>query len=404
MSNSSKVYDVCIIGASIAGNYLAYLLSRTGLNILLIEEHKEIGLPLQCAGIVSKKLTQLIDVPKEIILNRVKTVKIFSPSGRSIELSGDEKPYIIDRVALDRLFYNKNHFKQNIKYLLDEKFKSFSYYERNNQNLVQIETNKRIISSKVLVGCDGPNSTVGKQLGIQNNNIYASQIRIYGKFDENKAYLYFDPRWKELFGWIVPEGNSIYRIGIASAFDLSKKFKIFLNQLNIKVKEKISQQGGIIPRGKMNRIAFDNILLLGDSACHVKVTTGGGIIMLLIASKFAAQCISYCFKRKDFSRKLIKRYYEKPCARSIGKQLKINYLIRLFFENFEPDDFDELFKIIKTTKIEKKISLYGDMDFPLNLILKLVKNITFLKFTLRILKKNPRLINKVIQSYFFRSI
>ncbi len=396
MNNSTQIYDVCIIGASIAGNYLAYLLSRSGLNIAIIEEHKEIGIPLQCAGIISKKITQLIDVPEEIILNRVKTAKIFSPSGRSIELSGDEEPYIIDRVALDRLFYKKNQIKQNIEYFLDEKFKNFQYFKENNQKLIQIETARKIISAKILVGCDGPMSTVGKLLDVQNNTISAIQIRINENFDENKVYLYFDHRWKELLGWIVPEGNNIYRIGLASSRNISKKFKIFLNQLNIEIKNKISQQGGIIPIGKMNKIAFENILLLGDSACQVKATTGGGIIMLLSASKIAATCIIKCFKENCFSKNFIKKNYEKVCARTIGKQLKINYLIRIIFENFHSDDFDDLFKIIKTTKIEKIISLYGDMDFPRSLIFKLARNFTFLKFFFRILKKNPNLIYQII--------
>ncbi len=401
MNNSSNVYDVCIIGASIAGNYLAYLLSRSGLNIAIIEEHKEIGIPLQCAGIISKKLTQLIDVPEEIILNRVKIAKIFSPSGGSIELSGDEEPYIIDRVALDRLFYKKNQIKQNIEYFLDEKFKNCHYFKENNQKLIQIETSKRIVSAKILVGCDGPISTVGKLLGIQNNTISAIQIRIKGNFDENKTNLYFDPQWKELFGWIVPEGNNICRIGLASSRNISKKFKIFLNQLNIDVRNKISQQGGIIPIGKMNKMAFDNILLLGDSACQVKATTGGGIVMLLNASKIAATCIIRCFKENCFSKNFIKKNYEKVCARTIGKQLKINYLIRIIFENFHSDDFDDLFKIIKTTKIEKIISLYGDMDFPRSLIFKLARNFTFLKFLFRILKKNPNLIYQIIITLLF---
>jgi len=401
MNNSSNVYDVCIIGASIAGNYLAYLLSRSGLNIAIIEEHKEIGIPLQCAGIISKKLTQLIDVPEEIILNRVKIAKIFSPSGGSIELSGDEEPYIIDRVALDRLFYKKNQIKQNIEYFLDEKFKTFHYFKENNQKLIQIETSKRMVSAKILVGCDGPISTVGKLLGIQNNTISAIQIRIKGNFDENKTNLYFDPQWKELFGWIVPEGKNIYRIGLASSRNISKKFKIFLNQLNIDVRNKISQQGGIIPIGKMNKMAFDNILLLGDSACQVKATTGGGIVMLLNASKIAATCIIRCFKENCFSKNFIKKNYEKICARTIGKQLKINYLIRIIFENFHSDDFDDLFKIIKTTKIEKIISLYGDMDFPRSLIFKLARNFTFLKFLFRILKKNPNLIYQIIITLLF---
>ena len=401
MNNSSNVYDVCIIGASIAGNYLAYLLSRSGLNIAIIEEHKEIGIPLQCAGIISKKLTQLIEVPEEIILNRVKIAKIFSPSGGSIELSGDEEPYIIDRVALDRLFYKKNQIKQNIEYFLDEKFKTFHYFKENNQKLIQIETSKRIVSAKILVGCDGPISTVGKLLGIQNNTISAIQIRIKGNFDENKTNLYFDPQWKELFGWIVPEGKNIYRIGLASSRNISQKFKIFLNQLNIDVRNKISQQGGIIPIGKMNKMAFDNILLLGDSACQVKATTGGGIVMLLSASKIAAICIIRCFKENHFSKNFIKRNYERICARTVGKQLKINYLIRTIFENLNSNDFNELFKIIKTTKIEKIISLYGDMDFPRSLIFKLARNFTFLKFLFRILKKNPNLIYQIIITLLF---
>lgn len=401
MNNSSKIYDVCIIGASIAGNYLAYLLSRSGLNIAIIEEHKEIGIPLQCAGIISKKLTQLIDVPEEIILNRVKTAKIFSPSGRSIELSGDEEPYIIDRIALDRLFYKKNQIKQNIEYFIDEKFKTFHYLKGNNKKLILIKTTKRIISAKILVGCDGPISAVGKLLAVQNNTISAIQIRVNGNFDENKAYLYFDPRWKELFGWIVPECSNIYRIGLASSRNISKKFKIFLNQLNIDIENKISQQGGIIPIGKMNKMAFDNILLLGDSACQVKATTGGGIVMLLSASKIAAICIIKCFKENNFSKNFIKRNYERICARTIGKQLKINYLIRIIFEKFNSNDFDELFKIIKTTKIEKIISLYGDMDFPRSLIFKLARNFTFLKFLFRFLKKNPNLIYQIIITLLF---
>lgn len=400
MNNFSKIYDVCIIGASIAGNYLAHLLSRAGLNVVVIEEHKEVGIPLQCAGIISKKLTQLIDVPEEIILNRVKTAKIFSSSGRSIELSGDEEPYIIDRIALDRLFYKKNIIKQNIEYFLDEKFKTFHYLKGNNQKIIQIKTTKRIISAKILVACDGPISTVGKLLGIQNNTISAIQIRIKGNFDENKTNLYFDSQWKELFGWIVPEGNNIYRIGLASSRNISKKFKIFLNQLNIDVRNKISQQGGIIPIGKMNKMAFDNILLLGDSACQVKATTGGGIVMLLSASKIAATCIIKCFKENCFSKNFIKKNYEKVCARTIGKQLKINYLIRIIFENFNSNDFDELFKIIKTAKIEKIISLYGDMDFPRSLIIKLARNFTFLKFTLRFLGKNPNLFLQLIRVLF----
>ena len=107
MENTFEQFDVCIIGASIAGNYLCYLLSKFNLRIAIIEEHEKIGLPFECAGIISQKLGQLIDLPSEVVLNRVKVAKVVAPSGKYIKLAGEEKPYIVDRVALDRLFYEK---------------------------------------------------------------------------------------------------------------------------------------------------------------------------------------------------------------------------------------------------------------------------------------------------------
>ena len=107
---SPDYFDLVIIGASIAGNYLCSLISNYNLKIAIIEEHNNIGLPLQCAGIISKKLGQLIDLPENLILNRVNVAKLVAPSGRSIELSGNEEPYIIDRIGLDKHFFDKiNH-------------------------------------------------------------------------------------------------------------------------------------------------------------------------------------------------------------------------------------------------------------------------------------------------------
>ena len=390
-------FDVCIVGGSIAGNYLTFLLSKTNLKIAIIEEHKEIGLPFQCAGIVSQKLSQLIDLPKEIVLNRVKVAKIVAPSGKFIKLSGNEQPYIIDRIALDRFFYDNIKDKNNITYFLGEKFKLFNYYVDNQQKFVLIETSNHEIKAKLLIGCDGPLSLVASSFGIKNKLLYGTQIRIKSNFNQNEAVMFFDPRWKELFGWIVPEGNTnIYRVGLASAKNINHNFKIYLNLLHINSLKKIDQEGGLIPYGVMNKLAFDNVLLLGDSAGQVKATTGGGIIMLLIAAKYAAYCVQKCFKINDFSKRSIRKYYVKPCFNTIGKQIKLHHLISLIFENFTNYDFETFFQIVKTSKIEELIFLYGDMDFPRSLFFKLLRNSMVIKFLIRFFKKNPSLIIKIL--------
>ncbi|MFX1388472.1 MAG: hypothetical protein ACFE9Z_00235 [Promethearchaeota archaeon] len=388
--------DVCIIGGSIAGNYLSYLLSNTKLKIIVVEEHLEIGIPLQCAGIISQKLSKLIDVPNELILNRVSIAKIINPSGDSIKLSGRENPYIIDRVGLDSLFYNRIKNEDNIIYLLGEKFKSFKYIKEDSHKFVLIETSKRKIKAMMLIGCDGPLSLVGKILGVKNKNLYATQIRIKNNFNEYEAVMCFNKRWKELFAWIVPEGNKIFRIGIASLKDTAISFRIFLKSLNIDQKQKIDQQGGLIPYGIMNKVAFDNVLLLGDAAGQVKATTGGGIIMLLIAAKYAAYCVNKCFRDNDFSSKKIKKYYQKQCNMTIGRELKIHFIIRTFLENMTTKDFERVFQIIKSSKIENLISIYGDMDFPKALIYKIFRNPLFFSFLIKYIIKNPQIFFKLL--------
>ena len=397
MNSNIENFDICIVGGSIAGNYLSYLLSKTDLKIAIIEEHDEIGYPFQCAGIISKKLDKLIELPEEIVLNRVEIARLVAPSGKFIKLSGDEQPYIVDRVALDKLFYEKIKNSKNITYFLGEKFNSFKYIVKSRQKHVLIKTSKRQLEVKILIGCDGPLSSVGRLLGVRNKMIYGVQIRTKGNFNQNEALMYFDPRWKELFGWIVPEGKNIYRIGLASSKNPAKNLKILLNKLHLTLEEKIDQQGGIIPIGTMNRVAFDNVLLLGDSACQVKATTGGGIVMLLSAAKHAASCIEKCFKTKNFSKKIIKRYYEKLCFATIGKQLKIHYIIRVVFEKFTNKDIESFFQIIKTNNIEKIISFYGDMDFPRELIFQLLKNPLVVKFLLRFIVRNPITLFKIIK-------
>ena len=119
--------------------------------------------------------------------------------------------------------------------------------------------------------------------------------------------------------------------------------------------------------------------------------------MLLTAAKYAANCIKNCFKQNKFSKKHIKKYYEEPCKATIGKQLKVHFLIRKVFELFHQKDYDQLFQIVKTNKIEQIVSLYGDMDFPRDLVIKLLKNIQFIKFLVRLWCKNPCAILKLIK-------
>ena len=95
--------------------------------------------------------------------------------------------------------------------------------------------------------------------------------------------------------------------------------------------------------------------------------------------------------------KIIKKYYESQWVATIGKELRIHYLIRTILEKFSDKDFIRLFQIIKISKIGDYISLYGDMDFPKAFAFKIIKNSLFITFLLKYLFKNTNIFVKLIK-------
>ena len=386
--------DVCIIGGSIAGNYLACLLAEKNVKCCVVEEHEILGLPFQCAGIISQKILNLAPFPKSLILNRVKTAKIVAPNNQSIELSGKENPVIIDRVEFDK-FFGKKAQEMGVKYYLGEKF--FSHWALAN-NKIFIKTSKHNIVAKIIVGADGPFSKVAKRYGIKNIMIPAVQARVKFNYKLNKTAMYFDQRWKELFGYIVPEGkNGICRIGLATSDHPNQAFSNFLEKIGANPAHIISKQGGALPFGYPKRFAFKNAVLLGDSACMVKATTGGGIVMLVSAAKILAPVIDKSLKKNDFSQQFFRKNYEKPVKRSIGIELRLHFLIRLILMELKSRDFNQFFRMYLNSKdLQEIVEKYADMDFPLKLVQKLLFNREFMQLVFHLIIRNLQIIPKIL--------
>ena len=100
-------YDVTIIGAGPIGSTLAYELSKENINVCLIDKKKVIGLPLQCAGIINKRVLGINHFPDELILNKVKGAVLHSKNHRLSVSKEEDQALIIDRVALDQFLYNR---------------------------------------------------------------------------------------------------------------------------------------------------------------------------------------------------------------------------------------------------------------------------------------------------------
>ena len=92
---------IVIIGAGPVGSYCAYLLSKAGKEVSVFEEHKDIGLPIQCTGIITGILKNIIKINKDIIVNEISKARIFSPNKKYVEINFKEKNLIINRKKFD---------------------------------------------------------------------------------------------------------------------------------------------------------------------------------------------------------------------------------------------------------------------------------------------------------------
>src|SRR3989338_8216284 len=91
--NQDKADFIPIIGSGTIGSYTAYLLAKQGYNATLYEDHDKIGIPCHCTGIVTSGLLDILDLSKlkpELIVNRLKRVKVVAPNNDSIIIKSSD--------------------------------------------------------------------------------------------------------------------------------------------------------------------------------------------------------------------------------------------------------------------------------------------------------------------------
>jgi geranylgeranyl reductase family protein len=359
---------ISIIGAGPIGNFAAYLLSKEGFEVAVFEEHEEIGLPVQCTGITTSLLKELIPLRKDCIINEVNKVHIFSPNNRFIELNLKESDIILDRHIFDN--YIADLAKENsAKFFL-----SHRYIGNKKDKLIvrdKITNDVKEFNFDSLIGADGPLSAVAKHNNLFRNREFWQGIQARVKL-ENENIVEFYPYFGT-YAWVVPESESIARIGLVSQKYARTLFHNFLFKFkNIKKDDVIELQSGLIPKYDPSiKTQRNNIYIVGDAACQVKATTGGGIIPGLKAAKSLVDSING------------NKSYNRDWRNKIGKELYFHYQARKIMDRFKRKDWDKLVKIMSSNEA-KEILEKEKRDNLANMLLRfLIKKpglLYFLKY------------------------
>lgn len=370
-------FDVVIVGAGPVGSTIAYYLSKKGLDVALVDKKKQIGYPLQCAGILSKHIFDLNELPEEVILNRV--LGAFLHTRNHILNVKKDTPvaYVIDRIAYDEFLLNRS-LENGVRLI--------------NQKVVDVDaemgitylSNSQTLKSKVIIGCDGYNSILSKCMGNVQDNFQASQMLV--KISDENINTFRDSRKNAGdfvdtyllndilpgFLWIIPLADRQYRVGLFSNQTHKEQNEFIINFLNENFEyEIVEKYKGFIPIfNEKNKIVQNRLLLIGDAAGQLKPTSGGGLLIAFDACRMACGYVAQAIAQDDMD---ILMGYQKEFQKEYLREFHYQFKVQSTLEMLSDEDLDYLFLKLKENDGEHLISEYGDMDTQSKLVKEFIK-------------------------------
>jgi digeranylgeranylglycerophospholipid reductase len=105
---SSTVRDVVIVGAGPAGLITARNLAAAGHDVVVLEEHADIGIPVHCTGLLGNDAFDELDLPRQATLTTAHEARFISADGNSVLIGAERvRASIVDRGAFDQMLADR---------------------------------------------------------------------------------------------------------------------------------------------------------------------------------------------------------------------------------------------------------------------------------------------------------
>ncbi|PIN76766.1 hypothetical protein COV17_01275 [Candidatus Woesearchaeota archaeon CG10_big_fil_rev_8_21_14_0_10_36_11] len=360
--------EIVIVGAGPIGCYAGYLLAQSGHTVSIYDKKKEIGLPIQCTGILTSDFDKFSISLDSCLVNTIRRIETFSPD--NIKIGIQQKDYIVCRKKFDTLIAD-TAARAGAKIFLNH---SFIRKDGNSLVIVNHKNNnaEKKVHGDIIIAADGPLSPVGKAYGLFHSSrkyYYGIQAIVEGEFDKSVTKTYFGKNTcPGFFAWVVPESSTKARVGLYTTQNPKQHFDTFMSKNGFKAQE---IQAGTIPIFNLHqRLKKDNCYVVGDASGYVKATTGGGIVPGMKQVQILVDCIN---NNKIFEKEIL----------PLRKRMKLHLQISNIMKNFSDKDWNRLFCYVSQPKVKKVFEKYSrDNPIPLviNSLLKEPRLLYFVKY------------------------
>ncbi len=359
---------MAVIGGGPSGSQVAYKLAGMGYEVVVVDQKEGLGEPVCCTGIISQECITSFAIDEGVILRRVNSARVFSPSGRLLNLWRPEpQAYVVDRAAFNVALANRAQDK-GAEYVLNSPVRGMEVgNDRIRFEVARYGEGLSFFEARAGVIATGFSSKLveGFGLGRVGDFIMGAQADVATTgVDEVEVYL-----GQELapgfFAWLVPTSPQRALVGLLSrrspGLYLRKLMSSLLAQGKIVSTEAELSYGGV-PLKPLARTYGDRLVVVGSAAGQVKPTTGGGIYYGLLCADMAADSLHRALRRDALSAKNLANY-EREWKKKLGRELKIGYWARRFYELLSDRQVDRIFDIIKSKGIDEALLKADDLSF-----------------------------------------
>lgn len=344
--------NIAIIGAGPAGNYAAYFFAKSGHSVDIFEEHAQVGLPIQCTGLLTADFDDF-QLPKETYLvNTFSAIEVNSPEHQMVI---PQKEYLVCRRRFDS-YLAKIAVDAGARLHLQHTF-----VHRNEKGIIikDLKEKKEIeIVADLVIAADGPLSKTAHAYGffaLERKNYFGIQATVTGNFDPQRYITYFGTEvCPDLFAWVVPESSTTARVGLAGLGNTRHYFDKFMQKHNYNA---VEMQAGTIPlfypRQELHK---DNCYVIGDAAGYVKATTLGGIIPAMKQAAILVDCIN---TGKDFEKEVV----------PLKHRMQMHLSVKKVLDKFSDKDWNRLVGLMGQKRITNVLHQHS-RENPLPILVK----------------------------------
>lgn len=311
------LYDVVVVGGGPSGATAATDLARAGHSVLLLDKAGRIK---PCGGAVPPRLIQDFEIPSELIVARVGSARIISPSSRNVDMPIDGG-YVgmVDRDQFDewlRVRAERAGAERRSGTFLridrDEQGRAVVCYKPKGSAKDAAEGQEHRAVARSVIGADGALSAVARQEvpgGDRMPYVFAYHEIVKAPapgqavYDARRCDVYYQGKLSpDFYGWVFPHGSTL-SVGVGTAvkgFSLKGAVADMRRSTGLDGLETVRREGAPIPLKPLRR--WDNgrdVVLAGDAAGVVAPASGEGIYYAMEGGRLAAEAVARLLETGD---------------------------------------------------------------------------------------------------------